>query len=239
MTAKMEINPPNIEGFKSIFNNLGDVVDTVVFECYNDRVEFNALDRSSTVFLSCIFGMDYFLSYECPESDRFSIDSTEMKKVLKSCRDELTLTFDDSSLMIESTTKKFQLVLIDENYDPIRPPQVEHFVKFDVPVKYLKSMVKDIELFAKDVTINTLGNQVSFNTEGHSGKFMDIYEVNDDFSPKKVKVSTDKLKTCLGSDKVSDDMILEIDTDMPLILRQEGEGISLTYMIAPRVDVSE
>ena len=239
MPVKMEIAPANVNSFKSIFNSINTIVDTLTFECYNDRVEINALDKSSTVFISCVMTTDYFESYSCEDPDRFNIDVTEFKKIIKSCNNDLTLEFTNEDIEIKSTTKTFHIYLVNDDLNAPKPPSLDYSVRFEVPIKYLKSMVKDIELFAKDVTINASGNQVSFTTSGTSGKFNDTYTVDDDLTPAKVKISTEKFSTCIASDKVSEDVGLEFSTDMPLLLLQESEGIRLMYLIAPRIDVSD
>lgn len=239
MPVKMEIAPANVNSFKSIFNSINTIVDTLTFECYDDRVEINALDKSRTVFISCVMTADYFQSYDCADPDRFNIDVTEFRKIIKSCNKDLTLEFTNEEIVIQSTTKTFSIYQVNDDENAPKPPTMDYAVRFNVPIKYLKSMVKDIELFAKDVTIKTSSNQASFSTSGTSGKFNDTYTVDDDLKPAKVKISTEKFSTCIASDKVSDDVELQFDTDMPLLLLQEAEGIRLMYLIAPRIDVSD
>lgn len=237
--VRMKIATANVEGFKSIFNNINMLVDTITFECYNDRVEINALDKSKTTFISCVMNTDYFEEYECPDPDRFNIDTTEFKKIIKSCKDDLSILFDDSAVGIHSTTKQFKIYQVNDDLTTPKLPNLDYFVKFEIPLQYLKGMVKDIELFAKDVTINASRDQIIFSTTGTSGEFRDTYTVDGDFSPTQVKLSTEKLSTCLGSDKVTKDVELQMATDMPLVLLQKTEGIEVTYLIAPRIDVSE
>lgn len=239
MTVQMQIAPANVNSFKSIFNAINTIVDTLTFECYNDRVEVNALDKSKTVFMSLVMSTDYFDSYSCADPDRFNIDVTEFRKIIKSCNAELGLDFDSEKVVIKSTTKTFTIYQVNDDLDTPKPPSLDYSTKFEVPVKYLKSMIKDIELFAKDVTITARDNAVSFSTEGTSGKFEDTYALGDNISPATVRIATEKFATCISSDKVSDDIELQFDTDMPLILVQENEGIRLMYLIAPRIDVSD
>ena len=122
--------------------------------------------------------------------------------------------------------------------------------KADVPINFLKSMLKDMEIFSHDVTIFAFDGGVRFNSgndEWNLGTFEDNYETdieyNPETNPKKreqvVKVSTEKFSTCIGADKVSDMVNLDIATDMPLILTMKNEGIVLQYLIAPKVDMSE
>ena len=237
--VKMEIANANVNSFKSIFNSLNTIVDTLTFECYQDRVEINALDKSHTVFISCVMGNSYFCSYECNEEDRFGIDTTEFRKIVKSCKDSLILEFDNEAVIINSNSKTFKIFQVNDDLNTPKPPEMEYFVSFEIPISFLKSMLKDIELFAKVVTLKSSGNQVSFSCEGTSGKFNETYTVDDDFSLKKVSISTEKFATCIASDKVSDNVELQIETDSPLILKQSAEGIKLNYLIAPRIDVSE
>ena len=237
--VKMMIATANVNSFKSIFNSINTIVDVLTFECYHDRVEINALDKSHTVFISCTMNTSYFSTYECAEEDRFSIDTTEFRKIVKSCKGTLALEFDNESVTINSNSKTFKIFQVNDDLNTLKPPKMEYFVSFEVPISFLKSMLKDIELFANVVTIKPSGNQVSFSCEGTSGKFNELYTVDDDFSLKKVNISTEKFATCIASDKVSDNIVLQIETDSPLIMCQKAEGIELNYLIAPRIDTSE
>ena len=237
--TKMQIAPANVNSFKSIFNSINTIVDTLTFECYNDRVEVNALDKSKTVFMSLVMNNDYFESYSCSDPDRYNIDVTEFRKIIKSCSKDLSLEFSSNEVIITSTTKTYTIYQVNDDLDTPKPPTLDYATRFKVPINHLKGMIKDIELFAKDVTITAMKDAVSFSTEGTSGKFEDTYTVDGEFSPATVRISTEKFATCIASDKVSDDVELQFDTDMPLILLQEAEGIKLMYLIAPRIDVSD
>lgn len=239
MNAKMVIAPANVESFKSIFNSINTIVDTITFECYPDRVEINTLDKSKTTFISCVMDSRYFDEYSCDEPDRFNIDTTEFRKIIKSCKDDLTVEFDNECIHIHSTTKRFKLYQVNDDLASPKPPSLDYAIRFNIPFKHLKEVVKDIELFAKDITIKTSNNQVNFTSSGTAGEYCDTYTVDSDLSPKIVKLSTEKLLTCLGSNKVSDEIEVHIETDMPFLMYQKAEGICMMYMIAPMIDVSD
>lgn len=243
----MEIAPANVNSFKSIFNNLDTIIEYLTFECYMDRVEINCLDKSKTICMNCTLFPSYFDEYECSESDRFTIPTHQMKKILKSCKKELKLVFDDFSLNMVSLTKSFELILINDDYVAPKPQIPRLPARASIPIAYLKSMVKDIEMFAYDINLITSETSFLFSSEGIEGKFTDEYPVDDpypsDLNPKKrsqkVKISSDKFSTCIGADKVSDEVEFDVGTDMPLILGMKNEGIELKFMIAPKVDISE
>ena len=225
MNAKMVIAPANVESFKSIFNSINTIVDTITFECYPDRVEINTLDKSKTTFISCVMDSRYF--------------DEEFRKIIKSCKNDLTLEFDNECIHIHSTTKRFKLYQVNDDLASPKPPSLDYVARFTIPFKHLKEVVKDIELFAKDITINASKNQVTFTCSGTAGEYCDTCTVDGDFSPKTVKLSTEKLLTCLGSNKVSDEIEVHIETDMPFLMYQKAEGICMMYMIAPMIDVSD
>lgn len=239
MAVKMMIAPANVNSFKSLFNSIESVIDSITFECYKDRVEINSLDKSKTIFMNIILENSYFEEYICEESDRFTLDVVNLKKILKSCKDELIIEFDEFYCNIKSKTKKFQLVQSGEDFASQKPADFQLYAQASIPIKYLKSMIKDIELFAADVIINVSDNQFTFTTDGVMGKFTDTYTVNESFNNQSVKVRTEKFNICLGADKVSDEMELDIGTDMPLIIRVQNEGIFVKYMIAPVIDMSD
>lgn len=239
MAVKMEIAPANVNSFKSLFNSIEAVVDSITFECYLNRVEINSLDKSKTIFMNIVLERNYFEDYSCDESDRFTIDVVNLKKILKSCKNDLGLEFDDNYCTIFSGTKRFQLVQSNDDLSSQKPQDFNLYAQASIPIKYLKGMVKDIELFASDVVIKVRDNQFTFTTDGVMGNFTDTYTVNESFSPQTVKIRTEKLNICLGTDKVADDMEFDIGTDMPLIIRVINDGIFVKYMIAPVIDVSD
>ena len=79
--VKMEINPANVNSFKSIFNSIETIIQSITFECFPDKVEINCIDGSKTVFMSCELHKSYFKEYVCEESDRFTIDTVFLKKI--------------------------------------------------------------------------------------------------------------------------------------------------------------
>ena len=232
MNVVMEI--VDVNSFKSIFSTIDSIIESVTFECYEDRVEINALDKSNTIFMSCKLYEDYFVKYNIKEPDRFSVDVSELKKCLKSCKNNLIVKFDESYCHLISESKKFKIFLLNDDFSTPKPKMGrEYDYSTHVPVKEMKEMTKNIELFSRDVNIITSPDDISFCTQSHMGEFSCSYGASDgEMKETDNYYSIEKVKTCLGSDKVADSVLLQGCTDYPLFLTFENDGINVQYMIA-------
>lgn len=232
MTALMEIS--DVVGFKSIFNSIDALIDNLTFECYDDRVEINVIDGSRTVFMSCTLESHYFCEYRISEVDRYSIDVTEFKKILKSCKDELKILFDETC-SIQSGAKLFKIGLLNDDFS-VQKPSISRgaFEDAHVPVKFMKDTTKDVMMFANDVKITFKGNIVTFSTYGTMGNFSCEHLEEHEFdSSVESYYAIEKIKNSLGADKVSDEVMISMQQDSPLFLIFSGEGITVEFMIAP------
>lgn len=240
----MRIMINEIELFKSVFKNINLLSDGVDFVFDNKGLAIGMLDKSHTIYYSCIFDKTFFTEYEYDDNNQglYSLDATEFNKILKKCKgDELVITFTDECI-IRNGSKTFTLRLLDEltNYNP-SPPNIPYVYGVDVPIKFLKESLKDCEMFDQDVWFMTKGNKLVLSGDGMLGKYSNEYISDKELETTNSKFSIEKLSILLGADKISDETVIRGGNDMPLILEtiNPSEDVKLTGLIAPKIEVDD
>jgi len=228
----------DVASFKSIFNKMEKIFENVIFECDSKGIRFSTLDKSHTVFMFVELDGDYFWEYECEEPDKFSVELSELRKVLKSVKNKLTIETTSEEVILKSEHKKFTLLQSVIDYaDPLTPPTVPYDYSVVLPFKWIKETSKDISTFAKDFWVETKGNDIFFKTDGQIGKFENYYSTLKELEPTETKLALEKLDVCLGTDKISDEIKICGGNSKPISLELENTGVNIKYMIAPIIEM--
>lgn len=233
----MIANIVNVDSFKSIFNTIEGMFENIVFECDSEHIFFSALDKSHSVYMSCEMTEDYFVEYDCPTPDKFCVDISEMKKCLKSVKGELIIESTDYSVILKSSRKQFTLHQIDIDYNESKkPPNIPYTWSIPLAHKELKETAKDMSTFANQFDIITTADSVIFKTDGTIGQYQNSFESFKTLDNSKTHLSLEKFLNCLGTDKVSKEVVLKGGNSLPVGIEQEDEGICVKYMIAPIIE---
>ena len=224
--------------FKSVFKNIGLLSDGVDFVFDEEQgLKIAMLDKSHVIYYSCHFMKSFFIDYEYELPGAYTIDSSELGKVLRKCSgDELIMEFYDNECVIRNGTKTFTLTLLDveANNNPA-PPNLPYVYSVDVSYKYIKESLKDCEMYGTKVSFNTKGHSLCLTGEGMMGKYSNEYTSDKELETTNSTYGIEKIMTILGADKISDRIIVKGGNDMPLILEitNVAEDVKLEGLVAP------
>lgn len=234
----MRIELTEVGLFKSVFKNVGLLSDGVDFVFDEEQgLKIAMLDKSHVIYYSCHFMKSFFIDYEYELPGVYSLDSTELGKVLRKCSgDELIMEFHESKCVIRNGTKTFTLTLLDveANNNPA-PPNLPYVYSVDVSYKYIKESLKDCEMYGNKVSFNTKGHSLYLTGEGMMGKYSNEYTSDKELETTNSTYGIEKIMTILGADKISDRIIVKGGNDMPLILEitNVAEDVKLEGLVAP------
>lgn len=232
---RMMIN--EVDVFKSAFRNvalLADSVDFVFDE--NEGLGISMLDHSHIVYYSCRFLPTFFTDYEYVGQDTYTLDATELNKVLKKCRgDGLEMIFDEECT-IRNGSKTFTLGLldVDDNRTPI-PPSISYTYRIEVPMNFLKESIKDCEMYGHFISFGTSDYTFKLFSDGMMGKYSNEYTSSKELMATESKYNTEKISMIMGADKVSDLITIMGGNDMPLMLEitNPAEDVIVKGLVAP------
>ena len=232
---------------KTSFDAISSIVDEVQMQADTEGLRLDALDRSHITFVHLELKSSIFDIYSNDEPLQINVDTEELMKVLKRGRsdDMVELTVDEGNLIITfegEARRTFKIRLIDIEYEPPTPPELEFPTEFEIPFNLLKSSIQDIDIVSDKISLIIDQDKFTASAEGEFGDAKIEYLHGEKIEENVKSVfSLEKIKEMLKADKFSESAVLKLGNDMPLNLTMkmpsdEGE---LSFLLAPRIESEE
>lgn len=151
---------------------------------------------------------------------------------------EVTLTIDTETIKVETANGSAELRSLDLDTDEEPDPdQLEFTDAVDATTQRLGSVLSQCDLFAGSTTITASDGTVTFYSEGDMGETTQELGVDTFDGSAEASMSLDYLKDAVKAlDKVTDGLTMHLETDVPMKLETEDDGLRLAYIIAPRIE---
>lgn len=242
----MELELANNSILKDIFETISTIVDEIGLECDSEGIRLQAIDRSHITFVTLDLQSSIFDNYKCETPEKVCIDTNELMKILKRCKnnDTLKIESDTSSLYITfegDSLRRFNLRLIDLEYESPQPPTLNPPVTLTIPVGTLNDFLNDMELFGETIKFTVDENYFQATSTGEFGdgevKYLHGEHINEVVSS---TFNIAKIKDMLKARKLNKEITIWLGEDLPLILRFTiglNEGY-LEFLLAPRLNES-
>ena len=239
---KLELYNPSI--FKEVFDCISHIVDECKLEFSNFGLTINALDKSHITFISLDFKYHLFDTYEVPENETILIDTVEFIKVLKRCKNDeiMKIETDNNNLILTfegESTRKYNLRLIDNEYETPQPPRVEYPVTITAPSNLIKDTLSDMKLFSENFRISVDEDYLRLYTEGMKGstemKYLHGSNIN---TYVKSGYSIEKFMDIFRASKLTETVELGLGNDLPVTITFKlvsGDG-QVSFLLAPRLE---
>lgn len=242
MTFKLELTDYKI--FKDAFESINRIIDEVVLTCDSEGIHLSALDRSHITFVNMELQKTLFDEYQCDIPEKINVDCDEFLKVLKrgNSSDILRLTIDEGNLIVifyGDSTRIFNIRLIDIEYEPTTPPNINHPIEIKVPSKLLQDSLIDMGLFNDKLKFQIDQDYFKIITDGEMGDANIKYLHGENIqTTAEAMYSIPKLIDIMKASNFSQEAILRFGNDLPLYLSFQlitGDG-ELSYLLAPRLE---
>lgn len=236
----MKCEIADVASFKSLFNTIDDVFDEMVFNYDQEGIRFGGLDKPHILFMFVNLDQDYFVDYECAEPGTFALQVSEIKKILKNVKDNLSIEYKDNKIILSSNNKKFSLFEHEVDYSSTPTlPEVPYIFNVNIPINFIKDSLKDIALFSDSIKINTTQNDFIVSCAGTMGDYSNKYICDKELEESSSVYRNKYIKIMTGADKVADVMTIKGANDTPLTIELENMGITVKYMLAPVIEATE
>jgi len=232
---------------KTSFDAISSIVDEVQMQADTEGLKLDALDRSHITFVHLELKSGVFDMYSCDEPLKINVDTEELMKVLKRGKsdDMLELDVDESNLIINfegEARRTFKIHLIDIEYEPPAPPQLEYPTEFEIPFTLLKNSIQDIDIVSDKISLIVDEDKFIASAEGEFGDATIEYLHGEKIEDNAKSVfSLEKIKEMLKADKFSEAVVLRLGNDMPLnlSLKMASDEGELSFLLAPRIESEE
>lgn len=239
---RLELSQNNI--FKNAFESISRIVDEVTMTADSEALHLKCLSRDHITFVTMDLEKTLFDEYQCDEPEKIAIDCTELMKVLKKCKsnDMLEMGTDESSLYLVfkgDATRTFKIRFIDMDYNNPTPPEIKTPCNIPVPSGLIKDYINDMDLYDEKLDITVDENYLTLSAEGQMGDAEIKYLHGENIlQTVRSSFSIPKLQDIFKADKFSQECVLGIGEDMPIIVTftlPANDG-KLGYLLAPRLN---
>ena len=241
---KFESYNPSI--LKDTFEAIGHIIDECELTCTSEGITINALDKSHITFIQLEYKKTLFDEYEA-ENESLLIDTNELMKILKRCKNQDILTFqsDENNLIItmqSESTKKFKLRLIDQEYKTPVPPMIDYPVCLEVSSELIKDSLEDCNIYGENIVFTVDEDYLHICSNTASGVFGDThikYIHGENIRQVcRSSYSIEKLKDIFRASKISKTCMLCLGDDLPLTVKFKlvGDDGEIGFLLAPRIE---
>ena len=223
------------------------IIDELVFECDAEGIRLRALDKSHITFIDMEWVNHLFDTYECNEPTSFTVDASELLKIIKRIKgdDVLSAGLDEGNLILTysgDSTRTFKLRLIDVEYETPVPPTVNYPVHLNIPTDVFNDALIDAELYGEKISLSCDNDYFITSADGEFGVNHNRYLHGENIGDYvKSTYAIPKIKEMLKGKSLSHEVKLGLGDDLPLTLEYHSpmNDYKLGFLLAPRIDSSE
>ena len=239
----MKFEVSDVKSFKTIIDGLSVLVDECGFEFGTDRVEVNALDKSHTTFMSVELDKYYFDEYDCESPFLAIVDTQQLNKIMKRCKNDDRLICETDSMNMILTFKgdsdrTFTLRLIDNEYESPKPPMIDYPITISIPSGLFNDTLGDLKILSDVIKIRVDEDYIRFDGEGQFGD-AEIKYIHGENIREYVEssFSIEKLTEIMKIKDFSETLTLSLGNDIPIHIKSElvTRDARLTFLLAPRI----
>ncbi len=235
---------------KESISIISDLVNEARFKVNKDGIELVAMDPANVAMVVFKLLSSAFTEYDVKKDIEIAINLSNLKQILRRANpnDMLTLELgEDNKLKIQlkgTTTRTFNLPLIELEEKDRKIPDLQFPVSINMPTAVFNEAIQDVDVVSESVTFLAEPKKFTVHAEGDlSQASIEIKEdketkVNIEGSEKvRSKYSIEYLKKMINGSKIADEMVIRFNKDYPLKVEYKSlDKVFLSFILAPRVE---
>jgi proliferating cell nuclear antigen len=242
----------NAKLLRNMVTAISILVDEGTFQITPEHLALKTMDPSRIAMIDFVWPKTVFEEYVCTESIKMCINVGELLKLLKRTgKDEIVELFLDEKtgrLQVKITgnyVRSFIMPTLEASEEEVPTPKITFNIKAKVTTDGLRQAFEDAQLVSDHVQIEADSKNLVFHAVGNlMGATIELKKGSDtllDLETNETSKATFSLsyllETIKAASALSDIVIMEFSTDMPIKLdfQQINDG-KLTFYLAPRIE---
>ena len=241
---KLKLDNPKI--FSEIVGIISEMVLEVRIKVDNDGLSISAIDPANVAMILFKLPADAFSELEVEKEEILGVSLDNLKAVLRRVKAGSVLVMEKEENMLkiiiqDKIRKEFSLALIDVEGDEKPIPNLNFVSKIEMTSVDFSEAIEDCNVVADSCSFISAPDNFVIQGKGNLNSFKSEFsdEVNIQAEEASSKYSLEYLQKMIKGTKLTDKVVLNFGNDYPLKLEFNTPKVSLSFILAPRVETED
>ena len=242
MLLKLE----NPKLFSEVVSIISELVLEVRIRVNTSGITITAIDPANVSMILFNLPSSSFTQFEVEQEEVLGVSLESLKAVLRRIKagSVLTITREENELkllIIDKVRREFNLALIEVESEEKPIPHLEFTSKIEMNSVDFSEAIEDAGVVADSASFISAPDKFVIAAKGSLNSFRSEFtdEVNITAEEAKSKYSLEYLQKMIKGTKLSEKTIINFSNDYPLRLDFRTSLLSLSFILAPRVENEE
>ena len=241
---KLKLDNPKI--FSEIIGIISEMVLEVRIKVDNEGLSISAIDPANVAMILFKLPADAFSELEVEKEEVLGVSLDNLKAVLRRVKAGSVLVMEKEENMLkiiiqDKIRKEFSLALIDVEGDEKPIPNLNFVSKIEMTSVDFSEAIEDCNVVADSCSFISAPDNFVIQGKGNLNSFKSEFsdEVNIQAEEASSKYSLEYLQKMIKGTKLTDKVVLNFGNDYPLKLEFNTPKVSLSFILAPRVETED
>ena len=241
---KLKLDNPKI--FSEIVGIISEMVLEVRIKVNNEGLSITAIDPANVAMILFKLPADAFSELEVEKEEVLGVSLDNLKAVLRRVKAGSVLAMEKEENMLkiiiqDKIRKEFSLALIDVEGDEKPIPSLNFVSKIEMTSVDFSEAIEDCNVVADSCSFVSAPDNFVIQGKGNLNSFKSEFsdEVNIQAEEATSKYSLEYLQKMIKGTKLTDKVVLNFGNDYPLKLEFNTPKVSLSFILAPRVETED
>jgi proliferating cell nuclear antigen len=237
---------------KKIIEALRELVTDVNLDISKEGISLQAMDASHVALVTFFLRAEYFQDFHCDRPQTLGISIGSLGKVIKCAENEDSIVIraeDNASLITfifegkhDDRVSEFNLNLLTLETEHMGIPDQEYAAIIQIPSPEFNRICKELSQLSDTLNIDITKERVIFSVNGDTGRgAISLTQKNDKniievINNVNASFALRYLNLFNKASTLSNNVILSVSEDLPLIVRYDFEIGIMKYYLAPKIN---